>query len=207
MPRCSGVRAIELVGLTVVACAVRAVCGGGGHPVVAFLHTPRAAPGAGVLAACPLRRMRTGFMNLQMSLEDEISSVRSMKVAEIKRELSQRGLATDDMFEKEEFVRRLAQAAWTRFRGARAQQVENPMRVAHAHSITVAPCCAHTSPSFTRCGNAWSDGDSSRESVGSSSRPNPEADARLGRERRRSLLDPSRDRSNACVRDQVRACE
>jgi hypothetical protein len=137
------------------------------------------------------------------SLEDEVSSVRSMKVAEIKLELSQRGLATDDMFEKEEFVRRLAQAAWTRFRGARAQQVENPMRVAHAHSITVAPCCAHTSLSFTRCGNAWPDGDSSRESA----RPNPEADARLGRERRRSLLDPSRDRSNACVRDQVRACE
>ncbi len=50
------------------------------------------------------------------SLEDEVSSVRSMKVAEIKLELSQRGLATDDMFEKEEFVRRLAQAAWTRFR-------------------------------------------------------------------------------------------
>jgi hypothetical protein len=43
-------------------------------------------------------------------LENEIRSVRSMKVAEIKRELSQRGLATDDMFEKEEFVRRLAQA-------------------------------------------------------------------------------------------------
>jgi hypothetical protein len=33
-----------------------------------------------------------------------------MKVAEIKLELSQRWLATDDMFEKEEFVRRLAQA-------------------------------------------------------------------------------------------------
>ena len=105
-----GMRAIDLVGLTVVACAVRAVCGGGGHPVVAFLYTPRAAPGGGGFAACPLRRMRTGLMNLQMSLEDEISSVRSMKVAEIKRELSQRGLVTDDMFEKEEFVRRLAQA-------------------------------------------------------------------------------------------------
>ena len=49
-------------------------------------------------------------MNRHMSLEDEIRSVRSMKVAEIKRELSQRGLATDDMFEKEDFVRRLAQA-------------------------------------------------------------------------------------------------
>ncbi len=45
-----------------------------------------------------------------VSLYDEISSVRSMKVAEIKRELSQRGLVTDDMFEEEEFVRRLAQA-------------------------------------------------------------------------------------------------
>ena len=43
-------------------------------------------------------------------LENEIRSVRSMKVAEIKRELSQRGLATDDMIEKEEFVRCLAQA-------------------------------------------------------------------------------------------------
>jgi hypothetical protein len=49
-------------------------------------------------------------MNWHMSLEDEIRSVHSMTVAEIKRELSQRGLATDDMFEKEEFVRRLAQA-------------------------------------------------------------------------------------------------
>jgi predicted HTH domain antitoxin len=179
MPRyASGVRAIELVGLTVVACAVRAVCDGGGHPCVAFLHTPRAAPGAGLFAACPLRRMRTGLMNLQMSLEDEISSVRSMKVAEIKRELSQRGLATDDMFEKEEFVRRLAQAR-------RLSKVPpSTGRVPHArrtsefdHSRAVLR--AH-SPLFTRCGNAWSDGDSSRESVGSSSRPNPEADARPG---------------------------
>ena len=138
MPRCSGVRAIELVGLTVVACAVRAVCGGGGHPVVAFLHTPRAAPGAGVLAACPLRRMRTGFMNLQMSLEDEISSVRSMKVAEIKRELSQRGLATDDMFEKEEFVRRLAQARFDKVPRSTAGRVPHALRTrAFDHSRAV----------------------------------------------------------------------
>ena len=138
MPRCSGVKAIELVGLTVVACAVRAVCGGGGHPVVAFLHTPRAAPGAGVLAACPLRRMRTGFMNLQMSLEDEISSVRSMKVAEIKRELSQRGLATDDMFEKEEFVRRLAQARLDKVPRSTAGRVPHARRArAFDHSRAV----------------------------------------------------------------------
>ena len=131
-----GMRAIDLVGLTVVACAVRAVCGGGGHPVVAFLYTPRAAPGGGAFAACPLRRMRTGLMNLQMSLEDEISSVRSMKVAEIKRELSQRGLVTDDMFEKEEFVRRLAQARLDKVPRRTAGRVEYRMRVAHAHSIT-----------------------------------------------------------------------
>jgi hypothetical protein len=80
--------------------------------------------------------MRTGLMNLQMSLEDEISSVRSMKVAEIKRELSQRGLVTDDMFEKEEFVRRLAQARLDKVPRRTAGRVEYRMRVAHAHSIT-----------------------------------------------------------------------
>jgi hypothetical protein len=138
MPRCSGLRAIELVGLTVAACAVRTVCGGGSYPGVAFLHAPRAARGAGVFAACPLRRMRTGLMNLQMSLEDEIGSVRSMKVAEIKLELSQRGLATDDMFEKEEFVRRLAQARLDKVPRSTAGRVPHALRTrAFDHSRAV----------------------------------------------------------------------
>jgi len=49
-------------------------------------------------------------VRLHMSLADEMEAVRSMGVAEIKRELTERGLATNDIFEKGEFVSRLAQA-------------------------------------------------------------------------------------------------
>ena len=45
-----------------------------------------------------------------MGLDEEIAAVRGMKVADIKQELKQRGLSTNDMFEKDEFVNRLAQA-------------------------------------------------------------------------------------------------
>ena len=45
-----------------------------------------------------------------MSLDDELAGVRGMKIREIKQELAERGLATDDIFEKDEFVTRLAQA-------------------------------------------------------------------------------------------------
>ena len=43
-------------------------------------------------------------------LDEEIAAVRGMKVADIKRELVQRGLSINDMFEKDEFVKRLAEA-------------------------------------------------------------------------------------------------
>lgn len=49
-------------------------------------------------------------VRLHMSLADEMEAVRSMGVVEIKRELTERGLATNDIFEKGEFVSRLAQA-------------------------------------------------------------------------------------------------
>jgi hypothetical protein len=45
-----------------------------------------------------------------MGLDDEMDAVRSMKVADIKLELIERGLATTDIFEKDEFWKRLAQA-------------------------------------------------------------------------------------------------
>jgi hypothetical protein len=47
---------------------------------------------------------------LRMGLDEELAAVSGMKVSEIKQELTQRGLATNDMFEKDEFVQRLAQA-------------------------------------------------------------------------------------------------
>jgi hypothetical protein len=45
-----------------------------------------------------------------MGLDDEMAAVRSMKVTDIKLELLDRGLATTDIFEKDEFCKRLAQA-------------------------------------------------------------------------------------------------
>ena len=66
-------------------------------------------------------------------LENEIRSVRSMKVAEIKRELSQRGLATEDMIEKEELVRCLAQARASDVRApAESAAPENEVAQRHA---------------------------------------------------------------------------
>ena len=66
-------------------------------------------------------------------LENEIRSVRSMKVAEIKRELSQRGLATEDMIEKEELVRCLAQARASEVRApAESAAPENEVAQRHA---------------------------------------------------------------------------
>ena len=44
------------------------------------------------------------------SLDDEIAAVSGMNVADIKQELVQRGLSIKDMFEKHEFVKRLAEA-------------------------------------------------------------------------------------------------
>ena len=66
-------------------------------------------------------------------LENEIRSVRSMKVAEIKRELSQRGLATEDMIEKEELVRCLSQARASEVRApAESAAPENEVAQRHA---------------------------------------------------------------------------
>ena len=102
---------IMLMLMAAVACSGRhdgrSFCGWCALPRAPVMPAPR----GHAVAACPLRlRLRAGRTVLRMGLEEELSSVRSMKVAEIKRELSERGLATDDMFEKEEFVRRLAQA-------------------------------------------------------------------------------------------------
>jgi hypothetical protein len=44
------------------------------------------------------------------SLDDEIAAVSGMNAADIKQELVQRGLSIKDMFEKHEFVKRLAEA-------------------------------------------------------------------------------------------------
>jgi SpoVK/Ycf46/Vps4 family AAA+-type ATPase len=60
-----------------------------------------------------------------MGLDEEIAAVRGMKVADIKQELKQRGLSTNDMFEKDEFVKRLAQA---RVSGGEAQPLSASVR-------------------------------------------------------------------------------
>jgi hypothetical protein len=139
--------------------------------------------------------MRTGLMNLQMSLEDEISSVRSMKVAEIKRELSQRGLVTDDMYEKEEFVRRLAQARLDKVPRRTAGRVEYRMRVAHAHSITFTRAARipalHSRGVETRGQTAIA----LARALGLALDPTRKQTLGLGRERRRR----SEQRSNQCV--------
>ena len=64
----------------------------------------------GASRTAPLRTSHRDMCRLSMSLDDELAGVRGMKIREIKQELAERGLATDDIFEKDEFVTRLAQA-------------------------------------------------------------------------------------------------
>eukprot|EP00638_Chattonella_subsalsa_P010885 CAMPEP_0117789600 /NCGR_PEP_ID=MMETSP0948-20121206/7731_1 /TAXON_ID=44440 /ORGANISM="Chattonella subsalsa, Strain CCMP2191" /LENGTH=295 /DNA_ID=CAMNT_0005619239 /DNA_START=171 /DNA_END=1058 /DNA_ORIENTATION=- len=84
---------------------------------------PRATPeAASSTAAEPAASTNTDAVTEEKpSLEKEIKNIQQMRISEIKKELESYGLRTDDLFEKSEFIQRLAEA---RIQGASAKKQE-----------------------------------------------------------------------------------